>query len=49
VLPSNSWGHLEPHVAVIDEAMKRAGQGTYQELDLPRRSLVRRSPPQQSR
>ncbi len=49
VLPSNSWGHLEPHVAVIDAAIERAGQGTFQELDLPRPSLVRRPPPQQSR
>lgn len=49
VLPSNTWPHLEPHVAKIDAAIQQVAQGSYQELDLPRPALVRRPPSPQNR
>jgi hypothetical protein len=45
VLPSNAWPHIEPHVPLIEAAIGRAADGSYEELDWPWPSLVRRPPP----
>ncbi len=49
VLSTNSWPDLEPHVVTIQQAIDRAGQEGYIELNLPRRQLLRRPPPMQER
>ncbi len=45
VLPTNHWPSLQPHVLKVVAFIDGVGQGAYQELDLPRRQLLRRPPP----
>lgn len=49
VLPTQNMTVLREGLAVLRAAFVRAGQGTYEEFELPRPALVRRPPPEQGR